>query len=305
MALNDAVRRWLLGASLSHSRPRTTNDVEMIIVAWRRRLTLSALIATAACVAPSICSASTGVTFTEFPIPAASNGAVAEPTAITTGPDSNLWFTDPNKRGIGRITTNGAITEFPIPPASNGAVAEPTAITTGPDSNLWFTDPNERGIGRITTNGANTPGPPPVLSKLRISPRRFAMLGHLHDGRCVTGRRTGHDRRPCRRAIALRVSYELSRAASVRFKVERVRAGRRVGRRCVAVTALDRRHKRCNRLLPAGGVTLGGMPGVNEFVIRRRIGGHELSPSRFFLLATPIVDGKSGKPKRVSFQITL
>ena len=48
-------------------------------------------------------------TVTEFILPT----AAGRPSAITTGPDGALWFTEAGGK-IGRITTAGKITEFPF-----------------------------------------------------------------------------------------------------------------------------------------------------------------------------------------------
>ena len=55
-----------------------------------------------------------------------------DPSSITTGPDSALWFTSP--LGIDTMTTSGAYTHYTDPFTS------PTEITTGPDGALWFTN---------------------------------------------------------------------------------------------------------------------------------------------------------------------
>src|SRR5207247_1700618 len=63
--------------------------------------------------------------------------AQGEPLAITAGPDGNLWFTEFQYGGtgkIGRITTAGKISDFPLPTSGNG----PTSITFGTDHTLWF-----------------------------------------------------------------------------------------------------------------------------------------------------------------------
>jgi len=77
-------------------------------------------------------------------------------TAITSGPDGNLWFVDTFLPGIDRMTTAGAVTgEFVTPHAADGA----WGIATGPDGNLWFTEQDDKNvgrIGRITTAGAIT-----------------------------------------------------------------------------------------------------------------------------------------------------
>jgi len=74
------------------------------------------------------------------------------PTAITSGPDGNLWFTEQGEgAGIGRVTPSGAIVQYRL------ALNEiPAGIAPGPDGNLWFTQPGTSKIGRITTGGAIT-----------------------------------------------------------------------------------------------------------------------------------------------------
>src|SRR6516165_7548959 len=94
-------------------------------------------------------------TITEFPLPPLSFGGSFGATAITGGPDGNLWFTDPIARTVGRITPDGQVTEFPTPGISAGA------ITAGPDGNLWFvnnvlTFAGNPAIGRITPDGQVT-----------------------------------------------------------------------------------------------------------------------------------------------------
>ena len=73
------------------------------------------------------------------------------PTAIVTGPDGNLWFTEQRTNAIARSTPSGQITEFPVP-----AGVQPGDITTGPDGNLWFTSFGTAAVGRITPAGAVT-----------------------------------------------------------------------------------------------------------------------------------------------------
>ena len=81
--------------------------------------------------------------------------ASSEPIGIASGPDGNLWFTDPaSTTAIGRITPSGQTTEF-----STGlnAGSLPVEIAPGPDGNLWFTDRGStKAIGRITPSGQIT-----------------------------------------------------------------------------------------------------------------------------------------------------
>ncbi len=86
----------------------------------------------------------------QFAIPT----AAGRPSAITTGPDGNLWFTEDTTPGpddnIGRLTPAGVFTAFSVPNSV------PTGITAGPDGNLWFTENNTDKIGVMTTAGALT-----------------------------------------------------------------------------------------------------------------------------------------------------
>lgn len=100
---------------------------------------------------PSVTTSQLG--FTEYAIPSANSG----PFAITTGPDSALWFTENYTGRIGRITTSGTIGEYAIPTASSG----PVGITTGPDGALWFAEKQASQIGRLTTSGQATEFPTP------------------------------------------------------------------------------------------------------------------------------------------------
>lgn len=86
--------------------------------------------------------------FSEYP-------ATGDPTAITAGPDGNLWFTSRGAGLIGRITVAGVVTEFStlIP------FSTPTSIAAGPDGNLWVTEEATNNIGRITPAGVVTEFP--------------------------------------------------------------------------------------------------------------------------------------------------
>jgi virginiamycin B lyase len=66
------------------------------------------------------------------------------PTAIVTGADGNLWFTEHFTRAIGRITPAGHIRLW-------HTSGRPASIAAGPDGALWFN--THTGIGRITLHG--------------------------------------------------------------------------------------------------------------------------------------------------------
>jgi streptogramin lyase len=108
---------------------------------------LTALPAASACARPG--------QIVEYPLSAAES----RPIGIATGPEGDLWLTDPRAKAIDRVTETGKVTEFPVP----AGLTYPTGIATGPDGNLWFTA--REAIGRITPEGQITSYPLP-------SPRR-------------------------------------------------------------------------------------------------------------------------------------
>jgi streptogramin lyase len=89
---------------------------------------------------------------TQYPLPAVGVGGnpiSQDPTAITYGPDGNLWFAVLG--AIGRMTPTGSVTEYSL-----SSPESPDKIATGPDGNLWFTDIGTNAIGRISTTGTVT-----------------------------------------------------------------------------------------------------------------------------------------------------
>ena len=119
-------------------------------------------------------------TITEFPLPARTWAR-----NIVAGPDGALWFTEPARNKIGRITTTGAVTEFPIPLPARVFVY--TDIAFGPDGALWFGTENARSVSsiwrittgessiwRITTTGefSEFPLPPRPSPPYRLSPNK-------------------------------------------------------------------------------------------------------------------------------------
>lgn len=117
-----------------------------------------------------------------FPSPAASAHGLPEPspafqlgnwgegtraTALTTGPDGNLWFAGPRVPNtgpsdvVGRVTTGGQVTEFPLP-SRQPEFLTLSSIATGSDGNLWFTESDANEIGRATPSGQLTEFPLPT-----------------------------------------------------------------------------------------------------------------------------------------------
>jgi hypothetical protein len=86
-----------------------------------------------------------------------------------------------------------------------------------------------------------------------------------------------------RRSFGAKVAYTLNAAADVRFTIDRRRRGRRVTLR--------------------GSFTRSGAAGANSFRFSGRLGGSELKPGRYRLIATPRTGGKAGLAATAPFRI--
>ena len=98
------------------------------------------------------------LSITEFPVSTANSSL----SAVTAGPDGNLWFLEQNANKIGMINlTTHAVSEFPITTANS----DPVGIAAGPDGNLWFTEQLASKIGMINpTTEAITEFPTPTAN---------------------------------------------------------------------------------------------------------------------------------------------
>jgi streptogramin lyase len=112
------------------------------------------LVALAAAVSlPSVNTLAATGDITEYPVP------TPAPTAVTAGPDGNLWVTEASI-GLGstvpdqlaRVTTGGSFTEYPFPTVHS----TPSGIAKGPDGNLWITEHDHGVIDKATTSGVFT-----------------------------------------------------------------------------------------------------------------------------------------------------
>jgi uncharacterized protein YkwD len=124
------------------------------------------------------------------------------------------------------------------------------------------------------------PGTGPALTKLKLSPRQF---------------RAGH---------RSKVSYALSEAASVRFRVQRGVSGRQVAGTCVRRTTANAGAAHCVRYVQLKGrVDRSATQGANSFKYFGRLAGKRLSPGRYRLLAVATSAGGTSVAKRARFTI--
>jgi uncharacterized repeat protein (TIGR01451 family) len=125
------------------------------------------------------------------------------------------------------------------------------------------------------------------IDKLTLGPKRFRAL------------RAGPSALPAV-ARGTRVTYVLSQAATVTFRVERKARGRRSGRRCLKPNKRNRHSRPCRRYAKVkGSFTQPGAAGTNRFRFSGRIRRHKLRPGSYRLVA---VAGNSA-PKRADFTI--
>jgi hypothetical protein len=135
----------------------------------------------------------------------------------------------------------------------------------------------------------------PNVRSLVFSASAFAALGH--------GGSIARKRPP----LGTRISYTLSEPATLRFAVQRARAGRKVSGRCKAVTRRNRKRARCTRFATLrGSFTHSGQTGTNSFRFSGRLRGKKLRPGhyRLVVVATDAARNKS-KPKRAKFRVVL
>jgi streptogramin lyase len=106
---------------------------------------------------------------TQFALP----DAVSSVSALTAGPDGNLWFTETWARKIGRMTPAGNLKEFALPAGSS-----PIDIATGSDGSLWITDNDGLSIDRLTPDGVLTRFHLPAWQPWEGAPTRIAASHH-------------------------------------------------------------------------------------------------------------------------------
>jgi hypothetical protein len=135
------------------------------------------------------------------------------------------------------------------------------------------------------------PPPTPVISKLKLKPSTFRAA---RSGGSVARKRT---------PIGTTVSYTLSTEATVAFKAQRAKKGRRRGGKC-RKPGKRARGRRCTRYVTArGGFNVGGTAGVNRFRFTGRLSNRKLGRGRYRLVATPSTAARKGKAARARFRV--
>lgn len=186
----------------------------------------------------------------------------------------------------GTTTAYGAQTQaLFLPPPSNSQVAVSflvAGLKQGTSYHFRLVASNADGISRGTDQSFTTNDrTKPVLTLLKVAPGIF------------------------RAAKGTTISFSLSEAATVTFKVDRVLPGIRKGRRCVAKTARRRRGRACTRYVPVKGtLTQAGTAGANSVAFDAKLGGKLLRPAAYRLSASPRDPGLNvGKTVVTAFRV--
>jgi hypothetical protein len=105
--------------------------------------------------------------------------------------------------------------------------------------------------------------------------------------------------------IGTTFSFALNERATVRFSFTQQAAGRKVHRKCVALSAKNRRKPRCTRTINAGTLTFTGHPGTNKVRFAGRISRtKKLKPGRYTLRITATnTQGQRSRPQSLTFEI--
>jgi streptogramin lyase len=141
------------------------------------------------------------------------------------------------------------------------------------------------------------PPPPPTISALRQSASSW------REGRAFA--QISRRRRKRHPPLGTTFSFALSEPSSVSFSFTEHLTGRRVGHVCVAQGRRNVKHKRCERAMVAGALSLSGSGGANRVVFQGWLEpAKKLSPGRYTLtmIATNFAGGRSA-PQSLHFTI--
>jgi hypothetical protein len=137
----------------------------------------------------------------------------------------------------------------------------------------------------------------PVLDRLGISAKLFRV------GKAATASAASAKKKK-KTAVGTRFTWRLSEPARVTLVIERSKAGRRKGGRCVAPTKKLRKAKRCTRWLPAGKLTRQSAAGTTKLVFSGRIGKKALTPGSYRAVVSAVdAAGNVSAKRTVAFRV--
>lgn len=228
----------------------------------------------------------------------------SDPTAITAGPDGNMYFVDDGEANGGRDelgelnTTTHAITEFSsgLP---GGSV--PSAITGGPDGNVWFTDQGTESIGQLNLTGSTPPTTGPTTTGTPPPPPEAPALSGVKQSHTRWVEKKAGKHGP---PVGTSFSFTLNEAAAVKLAFTAYLPGRKVHGKCLAKTHKNKSAPKCTRRTAAGTVTHAGADGANTIAFD----GHTSAAARlaagdYSVIISATANGLSASSDPLKFTI--
>jgi hypothetical protein len=123
----------------------------------------------------------------------------------------------------------------------------------------------------------------PRIQSLGVAPRTFAVARGKVGG--------------------TRISWRLSKAATLRLRFERSLAGRRSGRSCRPVTRANARRPKCRRYVSVGTKTLAARSGRGSVRFSGWLGRRTLGVGSYRLVAVANASGRTSAPRTVGFNV--
>ena len=144
----------------------------------------------------------------------------------------------------------------------------------------------------LSTSTALIPAVSPLLSRLKVTPRRFRAAN--------SATAASHGRAGGKAAIGATVSYWNSQQALARLSLLKSLPGRRVRGRCVAFSSSTADEPRCRRLQDMGGFAHRDLAGKNSMWFSGRVMGRKLPPGRYLLSVSAVAptDMQSNRLRR-------
>jgi hypothetical protein len=140
----------------------------------------------------------------------------------------------------------------------------------------------------------------PSIRSLTIGSRRFRVGAKPTAVSAAAKRRGKRGGTP----LGTTIRYALSEAATARFQIDRVSAGRRVGRACRKPTRANRGRRACSRYTRVGVLTRRAGKGANTLAFSGRIGRKALAPGSYRLTLTARdAAGNASRPRTLTFAI--
>jgi hypothetical protein len=161
------------------------------------------------------------------------------------------------------------------------AIVVTNPVGTATSSDRTFTTTS----AQTTPPACCTPVAKAALSALKITPSKF---------------RAASKGATFANAVGAKVTYTLSAAGTVKFRVLRAAKGVKAGGRCVAKSRRHRTGKACTRYVAVGrSISRASAAGANSVRFSGRVSGKKLRPGRYRLQTTD----PAGAAKRASFTI--